>query len=109
MGRHAGWIALHSWLGGGAQAVLLPEIPFRMDKWVQLIKQRIHAGFGSTMIVVAEGVKAQRSRGGSSARNKPNYALRAKCGLAASFERLAKQLETLTGQEALSVELDHLQ
>ena len=57
MGRHAGWIALWSGLAGGANIILIPEIPFTLEKIVATIRQRDQAGHKSTMIVVAEGAK----------------------------------------------------
>jgi 6-phosphofructokinase 1 len=106
MGRHAGWIALHGGLGGGADVVLLPEIPFQMDKLVQLIKQRVHDGFGSTMIVVAEGAKEQ---GRELSTKQSKLRSKGEVRLGGIGERLAEQLETLTGQESRSVALGHLQ
>src|SRR3990167_253745 len=57
MGRHAGWIALWSGLAGGADIILLPEIPFCLEKIAEKIRQRDTEGHKSTMIVVAEGAK----------------------------------------------------
>jgi 6-phosphofructokinase 1 len=106
MGRHAGWIALHGGLGGGADVVLLPEIPFQMDKLVQLIKNRTQDGFGSTMIVVAEGAK---ECGKELSTKKAKLRAKGEVRLGGIGERLAEQLEMLTGQEARSVALGHLQ
>ena len=106
MGRHAGWIALHGGLGGGADVVLLPEIPFQMDKLVQLIKSRTQDGFGSTMIVVAEGAK---ECGKELSTKKAKLRAKGEVRLGGIGERLAEQLEMLTGQEARSVALGHLQ
>lgn len=55
MGRHAGWIALHGGLAGGADIILIPEIPYDIDKVVEVIRQRDADGAKSTMIVIAEG------------------------------------------------------
>ena len=56
MGRHAGWIALRSGLAGGANAILLPEFPFEMQELLDFLRSRQeHAG--SSVVVVAEGVK----------------------------------------------------
>ena len=106
MGRHAGWIALHGGLGGGADVVLLPEIPFQMDKLGQLIKSRTQDGFGSTMIVVAEGAK---ECGKELSTKKAKLRAKGEVRLGGIGERLAEQLEMLTGQEARSVALGHLQ
>lgn len=106
MGRHAGWIALHGGLGGGADVVLLPEIPFRMDKLVQFIKNRNQDGFGSTMIVVAEGAKEE---GKELSTKEAKLRAKGEVRLGGIGERLAVELERLTGQEARSVALGHLQ
>ncbi|RYG19273.1 ATP-dependent 6-phosphofructokinase, partial [bacterium] len=61
MGRHAGWIALRSGLAGGANAILLPEFPFEMRDLLAFLRQR-QSTAGSSVVVVAEGVKI-RERG----------------------------------------------
>jgi len=55
MGRHAGWIALWGGIAGGANVVLLPEIPFTFEKITEFINQRDAQGYHSTLVVVAEG------------------------------------------------------
>ena len=55
MGRHAGWIALHGGISGGADIVLLPEIPFDWERVADVVRRRDAEGYQSTMIVVAEG------------------------------------------------------
>ncbi len=55
MGRHAGWIALYGGIGGGANVILLPEIPFDFEKVAASIRERSAIGQHSTLIVVAEG------------------------------------------------------
>ena len=57
MGRHAGWIALYGGLAGGANAILIPEIPFSYQKLADYIKQRDRDGYFSRLVVVAEGAK----------------------------------------------------
>lgn len=57
MGRHAGWIALWGGIAGGADVVLIPEVPFSYDKILAHINAREAAGFHSTLVVVAEGAK----------------------------------------------------
>jgi len=59
MGRHAGWIALFGGVAGGADIILLPEIPFEWDFVADAVRQRDAEGYQSTMIVVAEGAKAK--------------------------------------------------
>src|SRR3989442_13363383 len=55
MGRHAGWIALHGGIAGGAHAILIPEIPFDYEKLADFVKKREAAGHLSSMVVAAEG------------------------------------------------------
>jgi len=57
MGRDAGWIALEAGVAGGADVILLPEIPFRLEKVIEKIYQREQQGNKFSVIVVAEGVK----------------------------------------------------
>ena len=57
MGRHAGWIALHGGIAGGADFILIPEIPFDYDKIAGVIKAREAAGCLGTVVVVAEGAR----------------------------------------------------
>src|SRR3954453_21007530 len=57
MGRHAGWIALHGGIAGGADIILIPEIPFDYDIIAQTIKARDAAGHTDSLVVVAEGAK----------------------------------------------------
>jgi 6-phosphofructokinase 1 len=57
MGRHAGWIALHAGLAGGAHAILIPEIPYRLEPLAELISRRRSDGYPFSVVVVAEGAK----------------------------------------------------
>jgi len=57
MGRHAGWIALHGGIAGGADIILIPEIPFDFDKIASVVKARESAGYLGTVVVVAEGAR----------------------------------------------------
>jgi phosphofructokinase-like protein len=62
MGRHAGWIALYGGFAGGADVILIPEIPFDYDKVAEEVIRRDKAGAKSTMIVVAEGASPRAGR-----------------------------------------------
>ena len=57
MGRDAGWIALSAAVAGGADVVLIPEIPYDINKVVEKLRSRIHDGKGFAIIVAAEGAK----------------------------------------------------
>ncbi|MFL6099673.1 MAG: 6-phosphofructokinase [Actinomycetales bacterium] len=105
MGRHAGWIALHSGLAGGANAILIPENPFDVEQvagWARQCYQRGHA----PIIVVAEG--ATPATGGESLVNGELDAFgHVRLGGIATW--LAEELEKRTGQESRSVVLGHVQ
>ena len=57
MGRDVGWIALETGLAGGAHVVLIPEIPFSIDKVCDFVHRREEQGKRFTVVVVAEGLK----------------------------------------------------
>lgn len=59
MGRNAGWIALEAGIAGSAHVILIPEIPYDINKIVDKIRQRENRGKDYTVIVVAEGAKPQ--------------------------------------------------
>jgi 6-phosphofructokinase 1 len=59
MGRHTGWIAVESGIAGGADVVLIPEIPISVDEVCKLIMQRHQRGKNFSIVVVAEGAKFQ--------------------------------------------------
>lgn len=70
MGRDAGWIAIEAGIAGGAHVILIPEIPFSLEKLCDYISQREGYGKRFTIVVVAEGITLpselkQLSRGGS--------------------------------------------
>ena len=57
MGRHAGWIAIHSGLASGADVILIPEIPIDLDEVCDILKRRHARGKGFSIVVVAEGAE----------------------------------------------------
>ena len=57
MGRHAGWIAVHSGIAGGADLILVPEVPIKMKEVCEVIQKRVDRGKYFSIIVVAEGAK----------------------------------------------------
>lgn len=62
MGRHAGWIALHAGIAGGADAILLPEFEFSYEKLVQFLRWRKTIGRKYSIVMVSEGAKAQNEK-----------------------------------------------
>lgn len=103
MGRYAGWIALHAGIAGGANAILIPEIPYRLDTVAEKIKRREQRGRKFSIIVVAEGA---RPVGGtvSTVSHEPGRAER----LGGIGEKVARELGQLTGRETRTVVLGHL-
>jgi ATP-dependent phosphofructokinase / diphosphate-dependent phosphofructokinase len=104
MGRHAGWIALYGGLAGGANVILVPEIPFHYEKLAEFIKQRDYAGSLSTLVVVAEGAKPL---GGQEM-----YQEQSKVGesrLGGMGEVVAHEITARTGKETRTCVLGHLQ
>jgi 6-phosphofructokinase 1 len=57
MGREAGWIALHAGIAGGADVILIPEIPFRFEAVCDAVRAREARGKAFSLVIVAEGVK----------------------------------------------------
>ncbi len=106
MGRYAGWIALASGLAGGADAILIPEIPFTLETVAQTINQRREAGKFFSIVVVAEGART------------PDGQMVVKQTIAGSHDPIrlggigqfvATRLEMLTGLEARVTVLGHVQ
>ncbi len=58
MGRDAGFIALHSGVSGGADVILIPEIPFKFEAVVAKVRQRVERGYLFSIVVVSEGAKS---------------------------------------------------
>ena len=55
MGHKVGWLTLHAGIAGGADIILIPEIPYDIDKVIEAITKRTKAGKGFTILAVAEG------------------------------------------------------
>jgi ATP-dependent phosphofructokinase / diphosphate-dependent phosphofructokinase len=110
MGRDAGWIALYSGVAGGADAILIPERPFDVDKVAESIRQRHERGRYFSIIVVAEGAKFAASSGDGAPviqdMGKDEFG-HAKLGGIANT--LAKEIEKRTGYETRAVVLGHIQ
>lgn len=105
MGRHAGWIALYSGVAGGADVILIPEIPFDLKKVAERITQREAFGAKFSIVVAAEGA---RPVGGSTVVvREATKAVQEKLGGIGAY--VTRELEPLTGKECRSVVLGHLQ
>jgi 6-phosphofructokinase 1 len=105
MGRHAGWIALHSGLAGGANVILLPERPFDLDQVVGYVEKRFEIRY-SPIVVVAEG--AVPSESGHILQSEELDAF-GHVRLGGIGQWLANEIEKRTGKEARTVVLGHIQ
>ena len=106
MGRHAGWIALHAGLAGGANIVLIPEQPFDIEEICRLIESRFESRF-SPILVVSEG--ALPKEGGDMTLVSGEKDAFGHVRLGGIGDRLAKEIEDRTGAEARAVVLGHVQ
>jgi 6-phosphofructokinase 1 len=105
MGRYAGWIALHAALGGGADAVLIPEIPFDIQTVCDKVMDREARGRRFSIVVVAEGATA--AGGGLSLIEEAQPGANERLG--GIGERVAAEIARRTGKETRTVVLGHLQ
>ncbi len=101
MGRHAGWIALHSGIAGSADVILIPEIPFDLKKVCDKIRSRETEGRHFSIVVVAEGAAP---RGGTVSLVDPEHER-----LGGMGDKVASSIEKMTGKETRSLVLGHLQ
>lgn len=106
MGRYAGWIALESGIAGGADVVLIPEIPFDLDRVCEKVQQREAIGRHFSIVVVAEGAKPL---GGGMVFKGDKDAFHEHAQLGGIAEVLARQIADRTGKETRSLVLGHLQ
>jgi 6-phosphofructokinase 1 len=111
MGRHAGWIALYSGMAGGADVILIPEKPFKMEEVCEVLRKRHNRGKSFSIVVVAEGANWDPED-------------KAKEGMVTSNEELdsfghvrlggignlvASEIEKRTGYETRATILGHIQ
>jgi 6-phosphofructokinase 1 len=106
MGRHAGWIALHSGMSGGANVVLIPEQPFDIETVCELVQKRFRTQY-APIIVVAEG--AVPREGGDMTLVSGEKDAFGHVRLGGIGDRLASEIEQRTGAEARAVVLGHVQ
>jgi 6-phosphofructokinase 1 len=104
MGRYAGWIAVHSGISGGANVILIPEIPFNYAAVCRKIEEREKSGRRYALVVVAEGA---REEGGDYAVKGQEQGKEAQLG--GMGERVAAEIHKLTGKDTRSMVLGHLQ
>ncbi|MEN8222866.1 MAG: ATP-dependent 6-phosphofructokinase [Acidobacteriota bacterium] len=106
MGRYAGWIALHSGIAGGGDVILIPEIPFTIEKIGEKIEKRLSRGKRFSLIVVAEGAKIKGEDVVAARKvSDPNDPLR----LGGISTVVGNRIEDLTGIESRFTILGHVQ
>jgi len=106
MGRHAGWIALHAGISGGANVVLIPERPFDIAEVCRHVEARFETKY-AVIMVVSEG--AVPIEGGDMTLVSGEKDAFGHVRLGGIGERLAKEIEERTGKEARAVVLGHIQ
>jgi phosphofructokinase-like protein len=105
MGRHAGWIALHSGLAGGANVILIPERPFDIDAVCDYVKARFERHF-APIIVVAEGAQPKE---GTLALQEGELDAFGHVRLGGIGQVLEREIEARTGFESRQTVLGHVQ
>jgi phosphofructokinase-like protein len=107
MGRHAGWIALHSGMAGGADVILIPERPFDIEEVCRLIRRRHSRGRYFSIVVVAEG--ATPAEGGAMETVTSGEDEFGHARLGGIGQRLEREIEERTGFETRTTVLGHIQ
>ncbi|HEY3737268.1 MAG TPA: 6-phosphofructokinase [Jatrophihabitans sp.] len=105
MGRHAGWIALHAGLSGGANVILIPEQPFSLKKVCEYVDSRFRAQY-APILVVAEGATPDGGELSLAGAEKDAFG---HVHLGGIGDWLAKRIEEHTGKEARTTVLGHIQ
>ena len=105
MGRHAGWIALHAGMAGGANVILIPEVRFSLDKVCEYVESRFRTNY-APILVVAEGAQPEEGELVTKDTTLDDFGHVRLSGIG---EWLAKQVETRTGKEARTSVLGHIQ
>jgi 6-phosphofructokinase len=105
MGRHAGWVALATGLGGGADATLLPEEPFDEAKLLARVRAAV-AARGFALVVASEGIDLGRPTGSTGAKDEFGHELLRERGVGAE---VARRIEAGTGVETRSAQIGHIQ
>ncbi len=109
MGRHAGWIALHAGIAGGASAVLIPEQPFDIEALCAHVETRFKTRY-APIIVVSEGaVPAEAEDGSGMTLMSGEKDAFGHVRLGGIGDRIANEIEQRTGKEARAVVLGHIQ
>ena len=105
MGNKAGWLTLYSGVAGGADIVLIPEIPYNINKVIDACERRMEAGKMFSIIAVAEGAMDKDE---AKMKKKERAKKRAEAGETTVTSRIAKQIEAATGVESRTVVPGHV-
>jgi ATP-dependent phosphofructokinase / diphosphate-dependent phosphofructokinase len=105
MGRHAGWIALHAGMAGGANVILIPEQPFDIEKVCEYIEERFRSQY-APIVVVAEGATPKE---GTMELLTGEVDAFGHVRLGGIGQRLGEEIEKRTGKEARTTVLGHIQ
>src|SRR4051794_11922895 len=105
MGRHAGWIALHAGVAGGADVILIPERPFDVDEVCRLLRRRHGRGRHFSIVVVAEG---SVPRGGDISTEEAGTDEFGHARLGGIGHWLEREIESRTGYESRATVLGHI-
>ena len=105
MGRDTGFIALHAGLAGTADVILIPEIPYDINKVCEKIRYRDSVGRLFSIVVVAEGAFPKGGESHTLGESLPGQARR----IGGVAEAIAREIQQLTGKETRSLVLGHLQ
>jgi phosphofructokinase-like protein len=105
MGRHAGWIAFHAGLAGGANVILIPEQPFDLEKVCELVGRRLEARF-APIVVVSEGAQPV---GGMPETQEKGLDAFGHVRLGGIAHWLEGEIEQRTGKETRATVLGHVQ
>jgi 6-phosphofructokinase 1 len=106
MGRNAGWIALHSGIAGGADVILIPEIPFDIDEVCRLIRRRHARGRYFSIVVAAEGATPKEGTMEMATGDVDEFGHPRLGGIG---HRLEREIEARTGFETRATVLGHIQ
>ena len=106
MGRHTGWIATYAGIAGGADMILIPEIPADIKEICDVIKKRHERGKAFSLVVVAEGAKMKHEELVLQTKKKDAFGHVLLGGIG---QRVGKELEERTGFETRVTVLGHLQ
>ena len=106
MGNKAGWLTLYSGIAGGADIILLPEIPYDINVVADAVRRRAENGKAFSIVAVAEGAMSVEE---AAMKKKERAAFREETGFTGIANRIAKQLEEMVGVEARAVVPGHVQ